>query len=335
MSLARSLIAYFKPLAPSTKAEIERINPTTLQELWDGLIDGRDMLRMWQLDSTGDDRDKAPLPEALNRLIDDLYLLPTNSRGTQTLRDDLIDEFGINAYNLMLSGEQEPPRPVDPRSYLQDLWRIALDFTWANRDLAIWFRLNSLVGKLRNYYHSVPDGPNSNDFDKRLANLIRERQPVCPLSWMPATSFLCIYSVDTSEDASLGDYTPSDEVMAFFDTTESDDNTSELAYLDEDDETTWSKGKHRKWVGELPFWAFDEMMRTWNFGIHDEHGSVMVGIGETYPCLSANPYRPMSHHHAAQDMSVTPFPPFDPPKTAEEEQAVWEWLTKTLKGLYP
>lgn len=332
MTLANSVTAYYRNLPPSIKYRVEAISPETMQDLWDGLIDGRDMLWLWLHDEGGDDR--AIVPDSLNHLFDDVLDFPTNYSGTQRLRDDLIDQFGQGAFKNMTAGTRAPEQPIDPHSHVQDLWVIANRFYAANSTLPTWFRLNGIISALRNWVHVAPGVPVAPTFDRWLANAIRHRQPDCPLSWLPEAQFLCIYEVDTSEGCNLLDYTPPATVMQFFMLTESEEKSG-LAYLDDEGETTWTNGQHRKWYGRLPFWAFDEMMQKWNFGIHDENGTVLVGIGESYPSLSANPYRPMSHHHAAQDMSVTPFPPFDPPKTAEEEQAVWEWLTKTLKELYP
>lgn len=251
MSLMNSITAYYGKLLPLSTSY--GLDPETLDEFWNSLTDGRDMLRLWLYDAAGND-DRAVLPDALNKLFDDFLELPTNKSGTQTLRADLIDQFGWGAYKNMKAGTAEPMRPVDPQPKVQDLWRVAMQFYWANRGVVpTWFRLNGIVASIRNWYHSLPGAYGVSYFDRWLADAIRHRQPDSPLSWLPAARFGVGVTIDYPTDEPFEKHAPAGWWS-------SEPEPSELRYLakEEDDpaRSVWAEALVVEYYKDLSFDEF-------------------------------------------------------------------------------
>lgn len=207
-AITNSVLSFYEPLAPSTKYAIEKIDPETMQDLWEGLTDGRDLIFLWQRDYSGGD-DQQPLPDSLNRLFDDVLGIPTNLSGTQSLRDDLIDQFGWEAYEGIVFGMAEPARPLETPAYVQGLYIIAKQLYRANRGVVpTWFRLNGLISALRNWFYILPGARGSSWFDRWLGDAIRHRQPTCPLSWLPAATFEVSVTIDYPTDEPFEKHAP-------------------------------------------------------------------------------------------------------------------------------
>lgn len=303
---------------------------STMQEMWEQCLDGR-----WQLKLLYDEYYPSHtfLPSQLARL--DLDILNMTTVGGRTLLTELNDDWGREVVELALNGEAYPSKAGMSRK-LEISHGILYQLFAAYGILLSWVRIYGLLGYVRDY-HAYTSGTKT--FDKRLADIIRMRMPMCPI-WYPDVTFTVIYSLDaprsTVKKAGFGKYFPSPDIRKFLTVTELDNTTCDLAYLDEGEEQDWSTGLHRKWVGDLPYWAFDSFVTAQGFLVHDENATSLIGWGRAYPALTADPYRPRSHHDAAQDMNLTPFPPeyVTPPTNAVEEARIWDDLSAWLTEAY-
>jgi hypothetical protein len=138
--------------------------------------------------------------------------------------------------------------------------------------------------------------------------------------------FFLILSVDIPRSLKIGDFMPSKKIRRKLQQTE-DDSSYEYDYL----EGEWSKGKHRKLVGELNKQDFIQLSEDLDLISEDVQTMGMITGEGHYPAISMRSDSP----EAITSCYVCPIPDVEPyAKDADQEERIWNRLTRAFHSQF-
>lgn len=144
-----------------------------------------------------------------------------------------------------------------------------------------------------------------------------------------------IFTMDCTRDEYVNYYLPPKRIRRKLQLTEGDEQ-----YDYDHLEGAWTKGKHRKLVGELNQDDFDELVSF--CGLRAQDVETMGSLGVPWAGCGGFGVAPAvsftsSHYSAFVDAYVTPIPSFDPVNRAEDEEwqeRAWDRIKAALLRRY-
>lgn len=258
----------------------------------------------------------------LRHLPDQMLDIPI---GATTLRADLQAVFSAEVVEKALDGQYYAINPLDAFGDAAKVLTPTLE-TYARSagKIPTYGQLNELAYDWHRYISEYHPGHKQFLFAE-LADRVREAYAMLSPLWMADLSFYVICSADVTAGESLNTVQPP-HLNKYWTITEAGKN--EYAYLDDDRNGPWARGKHRKYVApELPLWALVDWASARNFHFEDVNTMGSITDEGWLPAFALNG----SYEHVIMDAYVTPRLPQDHYPENPWTDAMWEEVREWLK----